>query len=161
MWMLHTQKEENKHICKHRENENVFCWVFWKIHGMWYLCLFFLRVCVSKDSCLWLFVPNLFTTCSSHHLYVVMGKKAIFLGKLSIVQQLEQWAGWPVRFSRVSMYSRLSQNVFPICLYANTPSMGTKQEELETRACLQGQDLTGFTETWWMASVTDHQESRL
>lgn len=23
IWMLHTQKEENKHICKHRENENM------------------------------------------------------------------------------------------------------------------------------------------
>ncbi|GAB0175856.1 hypothetical protein GRJ2_000050800 [Grus japonensis] len=38
------------------------------------------------------------------------------------------------------------------CLYANTRSMGNKQEELETCVCLQGYDLIGITETWWDGS---------
>ncbi|GAB0185725.1 hypothetical protein GRJ2_001037800 [Grus japonensis] len=38
------------------------------------------------------------------------------------------------------------------CLYANTRSMGNKQEELETCACLQGYDLIGITEMWWDSS---------
>jgi len=35
------------------------------------------------------------------------------------------------------------------CLYANTHSMGNKQEELEMCACLQGYDLIGIPEMWW------------
>ncbi|GAB0203506.1 interleukin-6 receptor subunit beta [Grus japonensis] len=38
------------------------------------------------------------------------------------------------------------------CLYANTRSMGNKQEALETCTCLQGYDLIGITETWWDGS---------
>jgi len=33
--------------------------------------------------------------------------------------------------------------------YANAHSMGKKQEELETRAHLQGCDLIGIMEMWW------------
>ncbi|PKU48831.1 hypothetical protein llap_903 [Limosa lapponica baueri] len=38
------------------------------------------------------------------------------------------------------------------CLYANPRSMGNKQEELETCACLQGYDHIGIMETWWDVS---------
>ncbi|GAB0204978.1 hypothetical protein GRJ2_002963400 [Grus japonensis] len=37
-------------------------------------------------------------------------------------------------------------------LYANTRSMGNKQEELEMCACLQGYDLIGIMEMWWDGS---------
>jgi len=36
--------------------------------------------------------------------------------------------------------------------YANASSMGNKQEESETCACLQGYDLIGIVEAWWDGS---------
>ncbi|KAK4829098.1 hypothetical protein QYF61_002049 [Mycteria americana] len=38
------------------------------------------------------------------------------------------------------------------CLYANARSMGNKQEELETCACLQGYDLIDIMDMWWDGS---------
>lgn len=32
---------------------------------------------------------------------------------------------------------------------SNTPSMGNKEELLETCTCLQGYDVIGITELWW------------
>lgn len=37
----------------------------------------------------------------------------------------------------------------PKCLYKNAWSIRNKQEELYGRACLQGYDAIGITETWW------------
>lgn len=41
------------------------------------------------------------------------------------------------------------------CLHTNAQSTGgEKQEELQACACLQGYDVTGTTEMWWVALMT-------
>lgn len=90
---MYTKGSKLKYLQTQRKRKYVFCWVFWKIHDTWYLCLFFLiESCFPKRG---KFVHKLQFTPSE----CTNRKEAFWLWQPSIVQAAERWAEWPICFS--------------------------------------------------------------